>query len=1007
MAELIGGVAIEKYNFTKAFGVGPASASGVCVGDPGLAVGDYVVFSFGAISFYGVVSQLNTPVSTSEGLKYHFGIVDNRIRLAWQTVAGMWNMEEPVHGDSNRVRPEALVAHYSNTTGLNGSDDLDTSAGVEGSSGVDGVSLSDTGPKPEGRRRYAHILPQHHESQLKTYTDNPLTCAEILSSAFKGAWGSYNFTRNYHTSQNNTALLNIDANNGMVLAGFVSMMNSHIGLDMTIDGANSLRWERKGDGVFIPPADVLCLDDQGEALSHVPTKVEIIGDKNTVQVLNVPLEPDWASGWEKFLSEVAWVDEVDVTFGPYPATQQGAAERAARAREVTLSEYIVAKGDSTDLIDIRCWGDIGRMDLPVWIYINEILYKSYRIKPDYELYGVPLDSLELMDGLLCSCELEGAGATAKIRYRRNPVELYPAAKAYVAGKGQPLDMLDKRTYELFSTQRTKNLREEFSSINEFDVDKLHKSFHFNTPIFIDGDPAADKSIFLYPNKGKGGYTDVSGDLGADSDYLSIVVPNPGYEIAPSDILVSVAWGIAKFKRRYGSGVRRTVYQAPDICEHVLDMGDDSGFSASGALAVPVNPLGVSDPPAVGGLRTILYEDGSTADERAEEMVSSLILRNAVETSGSYRRYGFAGTVLSGIHDRVSISVDFQNGIVETVSFEKALGTQGFESERVREGRLVNADLYSGQQELKKEVRQLRIMAKYANKSKSANRSDRHKTLPDVFTQPIGDQMASTTYVAKSIEVPESATPVLAGAPWKAGHVVWLDDSGSITASGKRLGGIVTMGEVPSSPRAQLNMAKSGVVPCLVKGPFSGGDSIGCDDGENICTVGGSKAVGKIDHSGDYTGEEVMIVNCRISAASAVSECPLGSLTADPDNVGKLKITPGYVHGGGTSILLELNNITATIGDKVYVKVGWTATAVDDVLMTGGTMTTAIIEQSSADETDDEFTKDSLTGFHWRVLGEWIDDGNANPQWVKDGCGSYNVKMCSNGVTGTFLGARGD
>ncbi len=132
----------------------------------------------------------------------------------------------------------------------------------------------------------------------------------------------------------------------------------------------------------------------------------------------------------------------------------------------------------------------------------------------------------------------------------------------------------------------------------------------------------------------------------------------------------------------------------------------------------------------------------------------------------------------------------------------------------------------------------------------------------------------------------------------------------------------------------------------------------------------------------------------------VEECILGDLLPDPDNAGKFKIRPGYVYGGGSNEFIEKVNITPLIGEHLYIEVSWTAEAEDGVLLTGGSMTSVEIKQGGSVPDDDDFTPASLTGKHRKALGTWTDDNGA-PKWNRDGCGSYHVRMCSNGKTGSF------
>ncbi len=133
---------------------------------------------------------------------------------------------------------------------------------------------------------------------------------------------------------------------------------------------------------------------------------------------------------------------------------------------------------------------------------------------------------------------------------------------------------------------------------------------------------------------------------------------------------------------------------------------------------------------------------------------------------------------------------------------------------------------------------------------------------------------------------------------------------------------------------------------------------------------------------------------------AAEECILGDLLPDPDNAGKFKIRPGYVYGGGSNEFIEKVNITPLVGEHLYIEVSWTAEVEDGVLLTGGSMTSAEIKQGGSVPDDDNFTPASLTGKHRKALGTWTDD-NGTPKWNRDGCGSYHVRMCSNGKTGSF------
>lgn len=140
-------------------------------------------------------------------------------------------------------------------------------------------------------------------------------------------------------------------------------------------------------------------------------------------------------------------------------------------------------------------------------------------------------------------------------------------------------------------------------------------------------------------------------------------------------------------------------------------------------------------------------------------------------------------------------------------------------------------------------------------------------------------------------------------------------------------------------------------------------------------------------------------------SAATPECPLGDLKRDTANsteqLTKYKITPGYVHGGGSSLLLDKDNITPVANERLYLEITYTANTSNGVLLSSGTMDAAEIKQGATIPADDEITINSLTGKHRRELGVWLDDGNGGLAWIKDACGSYTFKFCR-----VFSGFRG-
>ena len=915
MPEAVGGVWIKSYEFTRSWGVEPASASGTGViglGDAsaGLGVGEYYAFAFGGITFHGVMSSVEQSCERESGYEYPFQMVDNRVRLGWGMVFGQWNMpEDPdiVHANPFPLPAGTAIDQMSGgrvgfdmgvdfTGGLDGGE-VGTANGVDFGSGAfpeDPVLPSGLDPSSKSRGRlYGHIVPNQWPSQIKIYTREPRSAASILAEAFASAVGGFTYALNFHSSQQKP-VFNVDANSGMTLAALVSMMCEAQGLQVTLDGVRTLRFSRRGGNVVVPPppAHVTRI---GSAISSEATRVRVVGDRCLVQMNSIDLEPDWRSAWEAFVSEPAWLEEVkrvienDLLSPTIEDTFAGRAELAARAREMTVAQYIAASGSDTEIAgattnfaDHGRWGKASRMDIPAWTYINSIVFRSYRIPDATLLFGLPMRAMEIHEGLLCAVHLTGTGEESAIQYRQSPVEFYPPGGAFVIAKGQPLDLLDSADREAIVRLRAKDMREQWTEISNFTIDANNHSIHFSSPVFTDGDAAENKSILHFPNKGEGGYEDLSESLDVKSDYLRICVPNPDFEITAASVRVALVFRLGRFYKDFGSGPRWTTASSSSLAEHLLD---PSGGSVEHDLVAPYAGELRMPSPLEEGLLEMLYDNGHTAVEEAENQAAGLIVRGGVEQSGSYTRHGEFGTALSGAVNRISISVTREGGVVEVVEFAKPRPTRGFVSSKEIGQRVRTEELFDGQADLARDVRQLKAISNLERISGGdAPRSSSHIVMSDLFKRPIGSESPSATTLAD----PNSAWPIgrvngedapIAG--WRAGDIVWLDDEGLPSATGSAFGGIVVSdspqsgdGE-ESAPVKYITVATDGTVPVACAPGLAPGAALVAVPGDWKCTAAGTYPIGMLGHHSPVPGtSEATLALIRLNAGgSAESKIP--------------------------------------------------------------------------------------------------------------------------------------
>jgi hypothetical protein len=866
----IGGGEIVRYSFTKAWGVNPAVASGEAVvpggGTFSLQVGNYVVYSFGSYaSFAGILTDVMQTKEFAGGISYRFEVADNRLRLAWQTAFGAWNIEDDLYSRFN-ARPEA-PGTGSDSGGTEGADDVEMGAGLEGSSSIEGYDDATAPTEPwTDRRRYRHMLPENVRAGIWTFSDEPLDVREVLNSAFNHAWGSYAFSRSYPTEFSSSVILGMDYRTGIKLSNLVAEVNARTGMEVAITGTKTLFWGRKGVGT-IPLPDSSCdAISQGDSLTASDTARRIVGDPMLLQKGNIDLEPDWVAAWQPFIDELAWIREVADAFEMESATKSDFCELAAFAKRVTVFEYAKKKNDVA-FLDYRPFGQICRNSMPAWAYITELVYRSYRIPPDFKLRGIPLSSLEIYDGLLCEMELAD-GDTGLMKYA-TPVSYYPPVTAQAIGMGQPLDLVTANDIRLFYRRATKDLSTVWSTMQDFEVDRLGKSIRFATPVFIDGQ--GDKSIYLFVNRGEGGGTNLTGKVGADSDYLDVVVPNPAFEIRPAQIRAAFCFQLGLYTADYGSGPRRGSVPASGLAYHLLDTS--GGATGGGPGTAP--PTGEVPLPDTANLREILYRDGAGAKAKADAIAASLDGLSPVLTRGGFTRHGVTGTALTPVIDRITVDVSLDQGVTERVEFAKARSSGAPFAERTLERIQRTEELFSGEAALKTEVRQLQAIAN-ALRTVPDEQASSHATFAETFTVPAG----STANTSHLVRLPE-------GMSYGAGEIVWLDDEGKPGQRGTHFGGVA----VAASGTGAVRLAVGGRVPVRIAERIAMHGNVFANPGDSAGKAYGQIIIGKLAH-GEATPDD------ESGFLALVDMLPMASLVRfrisyDPEKL-RLHVGPGMV-----------------------------------------------------------------------------------------------------------------
>lgn len=664
---------------TFAWGSNPGQASLTYIGtEVPVTVGARLDFWIGGHFFAGVcVSDVLTD--SSQGVLRSLEFADLRYYLGWDWVFGAWNM------------PEVRL--------------------------VDGVR----------RKRYWHIYPQDWGTQTKTFTDAPLAGWKILETIFAAptVWAQWvwDLTGNglFPGGLLNGAVYELDASSGMRLDGLLNLIGEKTGLVFCHDPRPGqdwrLVWTRKGYGALPLPFPANSDDRRyGWRLTENAVNVCVLGERNRYQVLNVPMQKDWAEAWEIFLDVEelvldiftyergpnpkhgnaverynAWTGDVDEWFG------YGAA--AVRAREITVSQYVALRAartaspapaggwaaDAQRFADPRKYAGRWRMDMPAALYVQQVVFRAFRPTDAWASLTnadgarVPLTSAPIADQLLCRVLLDyETGQMTAVP--NEPVD----GNGVLAVKGHTFGD------DLFRLAAPDRINADFWSGNnavwssvQFGIDDSGEGRRFvlaEQPVFVQDD---EHPLVLE----------------VDGYYML----NASFKLKVPEAKAALVLEAERYTywRRADAGTWR-----PGRVDTSLPLPGRTRVEGVNGLAQEF----VVDYSAPGTFTEIPFADNVTADAKAELVARTLLLNQAMYVSGGYNLkwppntpLSTFGTPLAAANssciDRLDLSVG-PDGVVEVVDFTMERGRSNFEPERELERRTLQNNLFPGQQELR-------------------------------------------------------------------------------------------------------------------------------------------------------------------------------------------------------------------------------------------------------------------------------------------------------------------
>jgi hypothetical protein len=750
----VNGHEIAEAEIGLAWGVSPAGAKLTIPGDASgsFDTEDEVSIALGGSLFTGYVTRCDTE--TLRGRSTVVELVDRRYTLSRDTVFGYWNRVEIV--DDNFDSP-----------------------------GIDRT------------RRFVHVYPDDWGTQHKTIdTRPPLGLGDVLRSISNNS----NWRFEMSSSISSTQLLDIDCNEGKKMSAIISEICDRLGLEarLATDGTDTLELFHRGDGPLPSIPRTAYHYSTGIAVSNQDTCIGIVGDRCLFQDNNVQLTGDWAISYEELWFEPTWIARVDAAYGPFSSE----ADLFFKARSLTVREFAATEGSA--YADRRRWGEISRMELPVWIYLRDIVFKAYRVPRSYTLAGIPLEDLELEEGLLQEVEFNSSGQMAYSG------ENYPDDRAFVIVQGIDVALVDAKHEKTLDPGQIDNLREQWTANNRFNLDRKNYAIIFESAVVQAG--SGSDGLFVFPNRDVG--------LSEGSPLYDVAVPNAAAELSEANVRASLTFSANRFYEEFGSGTRFGTQYVGGISQHMLYQ---SG-SVFGEVA---------------------YEDGEIASLKAQRAAATLIARQDAVPSGFWKRKGAASTSLSAVIGRVTVTL--RDGLEEHVEFSSERNSRQFDSPNELRRRERSKELFPGQRTHREELYLLRTLSRLAPLKRDAQAVVTSPT--DVVERPHGSPEVNPTYV----KLPDDVI-TLGGQPLLRGR-----ESGEIESGGSVFAGIA----VCQNGEGRTPIATHGIVPCRVMGSFRAGDLLGTVPNEDVLMPYGGIRVGYAMTT--YTGIGVVTAPVRLGA----------------------------------------------------------------------------------------------------------------------------------------------
>lgn len=684
----------QSINLTNQWSSDPGSCEVVYVGGGSpVTVGYTVIIKAAGHTIQGVCKSDVSTLASAGGIKRTLRVVDNREYLDWDCFYGCFNLLD-----------EQIVA---------------------------GKRI----------RRYKHLLPANHSTRLWTYTTSPYTVEQLFSYVFTAATTQDVWTRVLHQDQINYPVYDLNFDSGAKLKAVLQQITEAQGLKFSIipvDASNvvpsdayRLVWNRMGTGIL--PAFTSDSDDResGLTLTDYPTRVRVLGERNQYMVHNITLEKDWVTAWESLWDFVLFQEDIyqrgslptaisitppgggaAVAFAagtPFTTVGANSADpeqmvarfhASAMANVITLKEYVALRNAATPTsgdayADYRKFSNRSRMDAPVKIYLNNILFRAFRIPSSFTFTNaagatIYASSIRIADKMVSSVTHDPTtGVMSPDLSNNHDGNGYAIAQGYMVGS----DMFKTLQPERFRLEEWTNIQTLWQHV-EFNLDDSGEE---QSQFLIFSDPVINSSDLISVVNGYG-----------------VFKANPTFTVPAVKATLTIE--AEKYSYVSGTGNR-------DDFENVQGLYAEYVVTSPGATPTE-----------------IAFADGRYANAKAAEIADSLLARQFTLYRGSMKRHIIqnangtwpTGTMLTGMIDRVSMTVS-PSGFEETISLTNEQPRKTFTPIRDLERVTKQRTLIPGQKELQTQANQQKMIAMALK-----NDPNMRKTLTDALKGYLGN-----------------------------------------------------------------------------------------------------------------------------------------------------------------------------------------------------------------------------------------------------------------------------